>query len=100
MRARTLGLVALKLAISAGALIYVGRQIDFSALWAHIPNPWSWQFLAAEACFLVAIWISVHRWHVILRRQGQDVPLRPLWIIVWISNFFSKRFGRARTATA
>lgn len=89
MRARTLAFFAIKLTISAGALVYVGRQIDFGALKAHIPAPWSWHFLIAEICFLAALWISVHRWHGILRRQGQDVPLRPLWIIAWISNFFS-----------
>jgi len=89
MRARTLALLAVKLAISAGALVYVGRQIDFEALKNHIPNPWSWHFLVAEICFLAAFWISVHRWHLILKWQGQDVPLSPLWIIAWISNFFA-----------
>jgi glycosyltransferase 2 family protein len=89
MRARTLAFFGIKLAISAAALLYVGRQIEFSTLKAHLPTPWSWHFPVAEALFLAALWISVHRWHGILRRQGQDVPLRPLWIIAWISNFFA-----------
>jgi uncharacterized membrane protein YbhN (UPF0104 family) len=89
MRARTLALFALKLAVSAGALYYVTRQIDFATLVDHFPSPWSWQVFAAEACFLAALLISVFRWRLILRWQGHDLPFRPLWAITWISNFFS-----------
>ncbi|MFM9843240.1 MAG: YbhN family protein [Dongiaceae bacterium] len=89
MRPRTLALFGLKLAISAAALIYVARQIDFDALWDHIPNPWSRHFLVAEFFYLTAFWISVYRWHLILKWQGDKVPLRPLAIIAWISNFFA-----------
>ena len=89
MRPRTLALFGLKLAISAGALYYVSRQIDFTTLADHFPSPWSWQVLAAEACLLVALLISVFRWQLILRWQGHDVPFRPLWAITWIANFFA-----------
>jgi len=89
MRPRTLALFGLKLAISAGALYYVTRQIDFATLANHFPSPWSWQVLVAEACFLVALLVSVFRWQLILRWQGHDLPFRPLWSITWISNFFT-----------
>ena len=89
MRPRTLALFGLKLAISAGALWYVSRQIDFTTLANHFPDPLSWQVLAAEACFLAALLISVFRWQLILRWQGHDLPFRPLWAITWISNFFA-----------
>jgi hypothetical protein len=89
MGARTLALFALKLAVSSGALYYVSRQIDFATLLDHFPTPWSWQVLAAEACFLAAVLISAFRWRLILRWQGHDLPFRPLWAITWISNFFA-----------
>lgn len=89
MRPRTLALFGLKLAISAGALWYVSRQIDFTTLANHFPNPWSWQVLAAEVCLLVALLISVFRWQLILRWQGHDLPFRPLCAITWIANFFA-----------
>lgn len=74
MRTRTLALFGFKLAISAGALYYVTRQIDFATFSSQFPSPWSWQLLVAKGFFLVALLVSVFRWRLILHWQGHDLP--------------------------
>ena len=85
---RALALYGVKIAVSAGALFYLSRQIDLAALGGRITAFWSWNLLAAEVFFLAGLALANRRWQIVLERQGSPVSFWRLFRIGRIGNFF------------
>lgn len=88
MRPRALAFGGFKIALSAGALYYLSRQIDLAALGNQITAFWSWNLVLAEVFFVISVGFANQRWQIILEQQGSPVPFWTLFRIGWIATFF------------
>ena len=81
--------ILIRLAVSAALLYYVLRSIDLALLWARVQGMNAGWIGLALASWVFVQWVSVWRWHRLLRAQRVDVPTRTLTESIWVSLFFN-----------
>jgi len=81
--------ILIRLAVSAALLYYVLRSIDLALLWERVQGMNAGWIGLALASWVFVQWVSVWRWHRLLRAQHVDVPTRTLTESIWVSLFFN-----------
>jgi uncharacterized protein (TIRG00374 family) len=91
----------LGLAISAGFLYFVLRDIDFGAFWGAVREANYWWLFPGVAVYFLAVWARAWRWHYLLRPL-KAVPTRTMFPIVAIgymgNNIYPARAGEVLRA--
>jgi len=81
--------ILIRLAVSAALLYYVLSSIDLALLWERVQGMNAGWIGLALASWVFVQWVSVWRWHRLLRAQHVEVPTRTLTESIWVSLFFN-----------
>jgi len=79
----------IRLAVSAALLYYVLSSIDLALLWERVQGMNAGWIGLALASWVFVQWVSVWRWHRLLRAQHVEVPTKTLTESIWVSLFFN-----------
>jgi len=79
----------IRLAVSAALLYYVLSSIDLALLWDRVQGMNAGWIGLALASWVFVQWVSVWRWHRLLRAQHVEVPTKTLTESIWVSLFFN-----------
>ncbi len=86
------GLTVFRIAISATLLIVILRSIDWGQTLSLVENSNLYWWAAALGITVTSIVISAHKWRLVLRSQGNSVPLVYLTSSYFIGLFFNNFF--------
>lgn len=82
-------LTALKVAISAGLIVYLFSRVDLAEVMGILASARLGYFLLALLLYLAALAINALRWQVLLRAQDIAVPLPALLEYTFVGVFFN-----------
>jgi glycosyltransferase 2 family protein len=86
---RSLG-VLVKLLVSAGLLVLVGRGVDLTAVGSLLLTLPFWAGLAAVACLAAVALVSALRWWLVMRALAAPLPLPRLIAVMFVGSFFTQ----------
>ncbi|HIJ64071.1 MAG TPA: flippase-like domain-containing protein, partial [Rhodospirillaceae bacterium] len=84
------GALAVKLALTGGALWYLKSRVDLDAAWAAGRNLPLWALVAAFLLQVVQVCICAGRWQLVLRAIGAWLPFLKACELFCIGNFFGQ----------
>ena len=84
-----------KIALSAGAIIFVAYAVDLSSAWGRVKTQNASWLAAAGLILLGQVCFAGLRWHLILRRLGAPLRFRISFRFYYIAVFFNTCFWGA-----
>ncbi|MEQ8354225.1 MAG: lysylphosphatidylglycerol synthase transmembrane domain-containing protein [Kiloniellaceae bacterium] len=85
-----LWVLLLKLLISLGLLVLVGRAVDLQAVGGLLLALPLWAGLAAVLCLAGVSLVSALRWWLVMRSLGAALPLGRITALMFVGNFFTQ----------
>jgi len=82
-------MIALKIAISAALIYYLLSQANLAAIWAAVTSASTTLIVLSFLLHGIGYFSSSYRWHLLLKDQGFDVPVRYLVRSYAVAMFFN-----------
>ena len=89
MNRRQAAFLIAKLAFAIAVFAWLSRKVDTSRVWGVLREAQRAPVILGIALFLLTVVIAAWRWHRLLAIVGISIPLRSLFCIVQIGQFFA-----------